>query len=124
MFYLSICILSVVACKSDVPVTDEEKLKLYGDWALEEAVRDGNLTKIMDGALFTIDSATFKTNLFGSDETFTYDRQGNTIILSGSDGQALNINKSTNDTLILDMKRNSKKYQMLLQKVNSMEVKE
>lgn len=117
LFYLSVCITLGVSCNSDVQeASRSEKERTYGKWLLSEAQKDGKITKTLKGATFTIDSTSLRTNLFGDDQSFGYDRSGNKITLQGDQTQMFSISKSTSDTLILGMKRKRKQFELLLVK--------
>jgi len=115
LVYISTCILLCLSCDSDS--TKAKSLDVsssYGDWQLSEAVRDGKLTKTLEGAMFSIDSNLLSTNIFGDDQSFGYQLIGKKMKLSGAETQVFTVDKSSSDTLILGMKRNKKKYQLLL----------
>lgn len=116
LFYISACITACVSCQSDTNVSKVSDEKTFGSWVLSEAVKEGKLTKTLEGAKFSIDSLSFNTNLFGEDQVFGYERIGDNIKLSGDRSQLFTVDKSTVDTLILGMKRKRKQYQLLLVK--------
>jgi|GEM_PF-387320 len=120
LLYISTCITVLVSCKSDpIAVSQEDNVKSYGSWMLSQAVKDGKVTKTLEGAKFSIDSSSMTTNLFGDDQTFGYTRTGNQLKLNGGQDQLFTVDKSTTDTLILGMERRKKQYQLLLVKADS-----
>lgn len=124
LFYISICVSLGISCKGD---TDEVSLSVkeqsYGAWVLSEAQKDGKPTKTLEGAQFSIDSSTLKTNLFGEEQSFPYQRLGNKIKLRGDQAQVFTVDKSTADTLILGMKRKRKQFELLLVKDTTVLIK-
>lgn len=115
LIYLSVCITFGVSCKSEVKeISESERQNSYGDWSLEEAQKDGKITRTLQGAKFSIDSLKFVTNLFGENQSFVYDRTGAGFKLKGDQSQLFSVEKSTADTLILGMKRRDKQFELLL----------
>lgn len=107
-------LLCTISCNEEPQVSANEQQLLYGDWVLDNAVREGRLTQLLNGTTMSYDSNTVKTNLLGEDTTYDYIRQGMKLNLSDAKKQVLKIDKSTADTLIVQMKRNGKSYQLLM----------
>ena len=113
---LMLVLISISSCKEAPLVPNEIKSLSYGDWVIAQAVKQGKLTKMLDGTVFSIQEDNLSTNLFGSEKTFLYKRIGDELRLEGGDNPILTIDKSTADTLILGMKRKRKRYQLLMLK--------
>lgn len=121
IFYFSFIILLCFGCKEEAVLSSADSNKAHGDWILANAIRQGKLTKLLEGTTISIDSSSLETNLFGKKDTYQYVRKGDEIQLIGNDNQLLKIDKSTNDTLILAMKRKNKKYQLLMVRAEQVE---
>lgn len=117
IFYIVIVFTSVFwGCKDDNgPVLNIDNELLQGNWTVREALRDGDLTRLMDGAYFNIDSLSMLTNLFGEEQSINYTVTKQSIHLR-SQGTEFKINKLTRDTLVMSMKRKRVMYQLLCER--------
>lgn len=112
--YISVCIIACVSCKEEAVELDYSPS--YGSWVLDEALKDGVVTKTLKGTIFDIDSSKITTNLFGGDIAYDYSRDGNRIELIVNGSQVFNVDKSTTDSLVLSMKRKRKVFQLFMLK--------
>lgn len=112
-FYISVCIILGTSCNEEA-VDASDYSQSYGSWVLSKALKDGKATRTLEGTTFEIDTAQIATNLFGADESYKYKRNGSRIQLEGSSSQLFTVDKSTVDTLVLNMKRKRKLFQLLM----------
>ena len=114
--YIVLCIVLSMGCEEKQTMTNLQIERTYGSWILAEAVRDGRLTKTLDGAILELDSTTFTTNIFGEKEDYIYERKGFELLVKAKANQVFKIDKVSLDTLILGMNRKRKRYQLLFVK--------
>ncbi len=120
VFYISVCIVLGTSCKEEA-VSALDYGDSYGSWILDEAIKDGKVTKTLEGTTFNIDTAILSTNLFGIDKSYNYERNGSQLKLTENEMQLFTVSKSTPDTLILNMVRKRKTFQFLMLRNNKIE---
>lgn len=92
------------ACKSDSKeaVPNVSSKSLIGEWNLITAKKSGQVTNLLDNALFRFDTnGNLTTNLGGEDTTLPYSLSDNKISVPGATPDEYNVLKVTADTLIL-----------------------
>lgn len=104
ILFRAVCILSFylfIACKPKGPILEKNQLnkeQLYGQWMIQDAMRNNRPTQTVNGAVVIVDSLLIKHNIFGSDGEFTY--QVKDSVITTSDQSMFKV-EFLNDTLLM-----------------------
>lgn len=109
-FVLLFCFSS---CKEEIKLNVND---IKGEWNLFLAERNGKVTGTLKGAYFNFQSDTsYVSNVFGSDESFSYNLINDKILQKGGEGLELKIESLQLDTMILltQIKKNDFRFSLV-----------
>ncbi len=115
-------IFLLLGCSPEKEVNDN---LIVGRWELDEAMRDGQRTTLLEGIYFEFyEDGSLKTNfnLSGAETTSKYELSGNFIQQSESDLNLDYLISEINDTaLVLNTELRGAKFEILLKKITQEE---